>query len=65
MRQKLALYADLTAVGLVLIFPFYWVLMSSVKSRDGMAMAPPAFYPAEVDRVQLSISLAGRVARYG
>ena len=54
-REKTLLYGALTAVALLLLFPFYWVLVSSVKSRDGMTMAPPSFYPAEVKKQPLSL----------
>ena len=51
--QLLLLYAALTAVGLVLLFPFYWVVVSAVKSREGISLSPPSFYPSEVWRIDI------------
>ncbi len=54
------LYATLTAVGLVLLFPFYWVVISSVKSREGISLSPPSFYPSEILRADIRHDAEGR-----
>ncbi|MEE3259423.1 MAG: carbohydrate ABC transporter permease [Candidatus Latescibacterota bacterium] len=59
--SRIGLYAALFAITAVLLFPFYWVLSSSVKSREGMAMSPPAFYPSEVRKESIEIAADGRV----
>ncbi|NKB66128.1 MAG: ABC transporter permease subunit [Candidatus Latescibacteria bacterium] len=59
--SRIGLYAALFAIAGALLFPFYWVLSSSVKSLEGMSMTPPAFYPSEVRKERLSMAAAGRV----
>jgi ABC-type glycerol-3-phosphate transport system permease component len=51
--QLFFLYLMLSLVGLVLIFPFYWVVISSVKSREGISLSPPSFYPSEILRTDI------------
>jgi multiple sugar transport system permease protein len=58
--QLILLYAALTAVGLLLLFPFYWVVISAVKSREGISLSPPSFYPSEVWRVDVGHEASGR-----
>lgn len=48
--KNIVIYAALFATGVFFIFPFYWVLSSSVKSRESISMVPPSFYPAEVKK---------------
>jgi multiple sugar transport system permease protein len=50
----LPLYLALCAVGLLFLFPFYWVVISSLKSVDGINLRPPALYPAEAKTVALT-----------
>lgn len=33
-------YLALTLVGLLFLFPFYWVIISSLKSVDGINLRP-------------------------
>lgn len=57
------LYGVLCAVAVFFLFPFYWVLISSLKSRAGMNMTPPAFYPAEPRATELVLPAADRIVR--
>lgn len=52
--RLLPAYAALMAVSLLFLFPFYWVVISSLKSPAGMDLKPPALYPAEAatDRLE-------------
>ena len=45
--RKLGMYALLLGVSAFLLFPFYWVLVSSVKTLDGLSMTPPSMLPSE------------------
>ena len=45
--RRLGMYALLLGVSAFLLFPFYWVLVSSVKTLDGLSMTPPTLVPAE------------------
>ncbi len=59
--HKILLYAVLLAVAVFFLFPFYWLLISSVKSREGMSMDPPTLYPARPRTTDLTRAAAGRV----
>ncbi len=59
--KKIVLYALLFGVSAVLLFPFYWVLISSIKTLDGLAMNPPALYPSEFQRVDVDFTSRNRV----
>jgi len=52
--RLLPAYLALTAVSILFLFPFYWVVISSLKSPAGMDLKPPALYPAEAatDRLE-------------
>jgi multiple sugar transport system permease protein len=56
----LPIYAALIAVCTLFLFPFYWVIVSSLKSVAGMDLMPPSLYPAERSTVDLSVPTAGR-----
>ena len=60
-RKKIGLYAMLLGVSVVLLFPFYWVLISSVKTVDGLAMNPPTLYPSEYRKQDFEYAAADRV----
>lgn len=45
--RLIILYFCLCVQAVVFLFPFYWVVSSSVKTRTAMSMMPPPFYPAE------------------
>ncbi|MEM0963242.1 MAG: carbohydrate ABC transporter permease [Bacteroidota bacterium] len=45
--RRLGMYALLLGVSAFLLFPFYWVLISSVKTLDGLSMTPPSLLPSE------------------
>jgi multiple sugar transport system permease protein len=59
--RRLPIYLALVAVCLLFIFPFYWMVSSSLKSVEGMSLEPPSLYPAEELTVDLSAATAGRV----
>ena len=42
------LYAFLIFMSLVIIFPFYWMLISSVKSLEEYKLAVPTLFPKEI-----------------
>ena len=44
---KIAVYAFLGVMALIVLFPFYWMLISSVKSLDEYILAVPTFFPQE------------------
>ncbi len=46
--KKLFIYFMLCLVGIILAFPFYWVISSSFKSRESISMNPPSFYPSKI-----------------
>ncbi|MEM1115514.1 MAG: carbohydrate ABC transporter permease [Bacteroidota bacterium] len=53
--RKLGMYALLLGVSAFLLFPFYWVLISSVKTLDGLSMSPPTMVPAEYRTDSLTV----------
>ncbi|MEN6386708.1 MAG: carbohydrate ABC transporter permease [Phycisphaerales bacterium] len=59
--KKILIYIALILTGLFFVFPFYWVLSSSLKSRECMSMVPPAYYPSEVRTVDLKMQAGGRI----
>jgi len=66
MKQKLGsiwIYAVLGVISIIFLFPFYWTLISSVKSNAGLDLTPPSFYPAEARKLDFSIRTAGRTVR--
>ena len=44
---QILLYAFLVLMALIIIFPFYWMLISSVKSVDEYRLATPTLFPRE------------------
>ncbi len=42
---QVALYAFLSFIAIIMLFPFYWMLISSVKTIDEYELNPPTFYP--------------------
>ncbi|WP_420456028.1 carbohydrate ABC transporter permease [Rubrivirga sp.] len=53
--RTLGMYALLLGVSAFLLFPFYWVLISSVKTLDGLSMTPPTLLPAEYRTDDLTV----------
>ncbi len=41
----IGVYAFLSVIAIAILFPFYWMLISSVKTIDEYEMSPPTFYP--------------------
>ena len=44
---KVALYAFLITMAIIVLFPFYWMLISSVKSLEEYNLAVPTLFPLE------------------
>ena len=44
---QVALYAFLGVMALIVIFPFYWMIISSLKSVNEFNTDPPTFFPQE------------------
>ena len=54
-RQKIVkalvmtgVYAFLLAMALIVLFPFYWMLISSVKTLEEYRMSVPTFWPRQI-----------------
>ena len=45
---KILLYAFLLFMALIVLFPFYWMLISSVKSIDEYNLVNPTLFPKEI-----------------
>lgn len=43
--HKVILYAILLLVAVILTFPFYWMVSTSMKSNDEVLLYPPTLYP--------------------
>ena len=44
----IGLYAFLGAMALIVLFPFYWMIISSVKTLDEYRMSVPTFWPQKI-----------------
>ncbi len=40
-------YAVLIIVALVMLFPIYWIFVSSLKTLNGISASPPVFFPSD------------------
>ncbi len=45
---QVLLYAFLIAMAIIIIFPFYWMLISSVKSLSEYRLSVPTLFPKEI-----------------
>ncbi len=45
---KVGVYAFLIAMALIILFPFYWMLISSVKTLDEYRLSIPTFWPKKM-----------------
>jgi len=45
---KVGVYAFLIAMALIVLFPFYWMLISSVKTLDEYRLSIPTFWPQKI-----------------
>ncbi len=45
---KVLIYAFLVIMALIILFPFYWMLISSVKSLDEYRLSVPTLFPREI-----------------
>lgn len=52
-------YVILLAISILFVFPFYWVVVSSLESISGLNLKPPAMYPAELKTMNGRLSLIG------
>ncbi|HNR35153.1 MAG TPA: carbohydrate ABC transporter permease [Candidatus Hydrogenedentes bacterium] len=43
--RRILIYALLTALALVFLFPFYWLLISAFKAKEQIFVLPPEFWP--------------------
>lgn len=45
---KIGVYAFLLVMALIVLFPFYWMLISSVKTLEEYRMSIPTFWPQKI-----------------
>ncbi len=62
--QKILIYILLTTTAIFLFFPIYWVITSSLKTREAMSVSPPLFYPSRPKNTSLTINDSNRIFRY-
>lgn len=62
--STLLLYLGLIAVGLIWVFPFYWVITASVKETPELRLIPPTLWPHTFTLEHLSNVWTPRFARY-
>ncbi len=44
-KSKIVIYMVLTAAALVMLFPYLWMILSSLKTSGEIHMIPPTFFP--------------------
>ena len=44
---KIGIYAFLIAMALIVLFPFYWMIISSLKTKDEYYLTQPTFWPTQ------------------
>ena len=44
---QIGLYLFLTIMALIVLFPFYWMIISSFKTLDEYYVNPPTFFPTQ------------------
>ena len=45
---QIGLYAFLAVMALIVVFPFYWMIISSLKTLDEYELTIPTFFPREI-----------------
>ena len=45
---KVLLYAFLIAMAIIVLFPFYWMIISSLKSLEEYRLSVPTFFPQKI-----------------
>ena len=45
---KIGVYAFLLVMALIVLFPFYWMLISSVKTLEEYRLSVPTFWPQKI-----------------
>ncbi|MBL7980082.1 MAG: carbohydrate ABC transporter permease [Bacteroidetes Order II. Incertae sedis bacterium] len=61
--KRALLYLTLIGISGLFLFPFYWVLISSVKSVEGISMRPPSYYPSEYHKTTVTLNATSRIVR--
>ncbi|HRK75170.1 MAG TPA: hypothetical protein PLL64_12895, partial [Rhodothermales bacterium] len=61
--KRVLLYLTLLGISGLFLFPFYWVLISSVKSVEGISMRPPSYYPSEYHKTKVVLDATSRIVR--
>ena len=45
---RILVYAFLIAMAIVVLFPFYWMIISSLKTLDEYRLSQPTFFPRTI-----------------
>lgn len=61
----LPVYLCLAALCALFIFPFYWVVVSSLETIPGLNLKPPALYPAEMTTLSATLPIKNNLYRLG
>ena len=56
---QVALYTFLIVMAIIVLFPFYWMLISSVKTYDEYSLAVPTFWPKQWRWETYSLAFTG------
>jgi ABC-type glycerol-3-phosphate transport system permease component len=59
------LYVILLGLSILFLFPFYWVIISSLKSIEGLSMNPPSYYPSEFRKQSVVFEAKNKIAEVG
>ncbi len=62
--KLLFIYLILFIISCILFFPIYWVVSSSLKTRESMNTNPPTFYPTKAKTTTLSILFNRDIFKY-
>ena len=58
---KAALYAFLTVMAVIVLFPFYWMLISSVKTLNEYNQAEPTLWPQQFQWSNYALAFTGNL----
>ncbi len=58
-------YLCLAAICLLFVFPFYWVVVSSLETISGLNLKPPALYPAVLLTTKAVLPLSNNIVQAG
>lgn len=45
--NRIVLYVSLCAISLIMVFPFLWMFVSALKTKDEIWQVPPVWWPAD------------------